>query len=454
VRAPRFVIAAPSSGSGKTTIASGLMAAFSEHLVVQGYKVGPDYIDPGYHTAATGRPSRNLDTWMVPARQVIQSFSHSQEGAGLSLVEGVMGLFDGYDGRTEAGSTAEVAKLLSAPVVLVINAKSMARSAGALALGFQQFDPQLDLAGVIINNVASAAHAGWVTEAIQSVGMNVVGCVPRDQNLNVPERHLGLYTAGERSAITRQFMNAAKEIVRQYIDLPALEALANKAPDLPEVARPARETPSVRIAIARDEAFCFYYEENFDLLRDAGAEVVFFSPLHDHSLPAGVSGIYLGGGYPELYAEQLAENHSYREALRSVISAGMPTYAECGGLMSLTEYYEDDSGAKFPMAGVLPGFTRLTARLKMGYREISAARQNILFSAGETARGHEFHYSEWSGTDNPSTYAYAIQPRMGGEPRMEGYSARNLLASYVHLHFASNPNLARNFVAACREWKG
>ncbi len=454
---PRFVLAAPSSGSGKTTLAVGLMSAFSERLTVQAYKVGPDYIDPGYHAAATGRPSRNLDTWMIPPERVKESFARSAVSADLCIIEGVMGLFDGYDGRSEAGSTAEVAKLLSAPVVLVIDAHSMARSVGAVALGFRQFDPQLNLAGVILNNVASAAHAQWVTEAVQSVGSSVLGCVPRSQNLAVPERHLGLYMAGERMAATQTFIETAKEVVRQNMDLSALEALARTAPkiELRSLIIPEGNLTSgdVRIGVARDEAFCFYYEDNFDLLREAGAELVFFSPLHDPDLPPALSGLYLGGGYPELYAAQLAENAPMRAALKSAIESGMPTYAECGGLMSLAETFVDGAGVAYPMLGVLPGFTRLTGQLKMGYREVVALQSTPLLGKGETARGHEFHYSEWIRPAGNDACAYAIQPRRGGESQPEGFAKDNLLASYVHLHFASNPHLARNFVSACRSFQ-
>lgn len=448
---PRFVLAAPSSGSGKTTLAVGLMSAFAERSTVQAYKVGPDYIDPGYHTAATGRPSRNLDTWMIPAERVKELFSRSALGADLCVIEGVMGLFDGYDGRSESGSTAQVAKLLSAPVVLVIDARSMARSAGAVALGFRQFDPQLNLAGVILNNVAGAAHAAWVTEAVQSVGLTVLGCVPRSGDLRVPERHLGLYMAGERTAATQEFIQAAKEVVCQNIDLSALEALAGSAPEigLRSLQTSESEKPVARIGVARDEAFCFYYEDNFDLLRGAGAELVFFSPLRDSALPPNLSGLYLGGGYPELYAAQLAENESMRLALKAAIQSGIPTYAECGGLMALAQSYFDQAGNEYPMVGVLPGATRLTGKLQMGYREVVALRSNPLLEKGETARGHEFHYSEWLRPHETNAFAYAIQPRTGGEPQPEGFARGNLLASYVHLHFASNPSLARNFVNAC-----
>jgi cobyrinic acid a,c-diamide synthase len=293
---------------------------------------------------------------------------------------------------------------------------------------------------------------------VQSVGLTVLGCVPRNQNLSVPERHLGLYMAGERTTATQKFIEVAKEVVCQNIDLSALETLARTAPEFENEIRSQEtsdsEKPVTRIGIARDEAFCFYYEDNFDLLREAGAELVFFSPLHDSSLPSNLSGLYLGGGYPELHAAQLAENVSMRAALKSAIESGVPTYAECGGLMSLAESYFDENGTEHPMMGVLSGSTRLTGKLKMGYREVVALESNSLLDKGQTARGHEFHYSEWMRSEESNAFAYEIQSRMGGEPQPEGFAKKNLLASYVHLHFASNPNLAQNFVAACCAFQG
>jgi cobyrinic acid a,c-diamide synthase len=450
---PRVLIAAPSSGSGKTTITAGIMAALSERYRVQGFKVGPDYIDPGYHTAATGRISRNLDTWMVDQEQVKNIFARAGSDADVCVIEGVMGLFDGYDGLTERGSTAEVAKLLSAPVILVIDAGKMARSAAAIALGFRDFDSDLNVAGVIVNNVGSETHARWVTEAIEAIGINVIGCMPRAEELNVPERHLGLFMAGERESATTAFIHEAAEIANRHVDMEKIFLLAKSATEIQLNTKDTKVTKekSIEIAVARDEAFCFYYEDNLDLLREHGAEVVFFSPLHDEHLPPNISGIYLGGGYPELYAKQLADNKSLREELRGKILAGLPTYAECGGLMTLTEYFVDKSGIEYPMLGILSGFTRLTHELKMGYREVSALEPNLMLDKDEKARGHEFHYSEWIKPEGSDAFAYAIQSRMGGEAKSEGFAKKNLLASYVHLHFASNPNLAQNFVNACKQ---
>lgn len=454
VKTPRLVIAAPASGSGKSTIATGLMAALAKDHAVQGFKVGPDYIDPGYHTAATGRISRNLDTWMVSHRQVKTTFARAAAGADLAIVEGVMGLFDGYEARTESGSSAEVAKLLRAPVVLVLDVRKMARSAGALALGCRDFDPELNVAGVICNNVGSERHAQWVTEAVESVGLPVLGCIPRSKGLEIPERHLGLHTAIERPAQVQEFLDCAAELVGRNVDLAKLWAIARQAPPIeaeePPAVRPV--TSPVRLAVARDEGFCFYYEDSLDLLRSAGAEIAFFSPLRDSALPEGAAGLYLGGGYPELYAAELAQNRAMGEAIRKAHGEGMPIYAECGALMYLTESITNLEGRAYPMLGLLPGRSLMQRRLKMGYRLVTARSDSLLLSRGEQVRGHEFHYSEWVDCPADLPYAYRVTPRRGEASRPEGFVRDNLLASYVHLHFAAHPALASNFVSACSRW--
>lgn len=457
---PRLMIAAPSSGSGKSTVATGIMAALARAETVQGFKVGPDYIDPMYHTAATGRPSRNLDTWMAPPAAAQASFARAARGADIAVIEGVMGLFDGYDGKSEAGSSAEVAKLLAAPVILVLDVGKMARTAAALALGCRAFDPALNVAGVICNRVASPGHAAMVTDAIGGIGLPVLGCVPKSAALAIPERHLGLHTAVERTVEVAAFLEAAAQLMAAEIDLGRLRAIAGSAPVLEieaaNIGAPqaiaAPETP-VRIAVARDEAFCFYYEDNLDLLRAAGAEIDFFSPLRDATLPSGVSGVYLGGGYPELYAARLAANRGLRQALRVAHSVGMPIYAECGGLMYLTENISDETGTAHPMVGVLPGRSHLAGRLTMGYRVATAERDSFLLRRGEEVRGHEFHYSTWIDRPADAPSAYRITARHGRDLRSEGYAEANLLASYVHLHFSARPELATRFVRACLRWQ-
>lgn len=464
---PRLVIAAPASGSGKSTIATGLMAALAASHTVQGFKVGPDYIDPGYHTAATGRPSRNLDTWMVPPAQVLASFGRAAAGTDIAIVEGVMGLFDGYHAKGEEGSSAQLAKLLRAPVVLVLDVRKMARSAGAMALGYRLFDPQLEVAGVICNNVGSPRHARWVSEAVESVGLPVLGCLPRSPELHIPERHLGLYTAVERRAEVQAFLAGAAELVARHIDLEQVWAIARRAPALdlapaaqhlfpesgPGSAAGQVNPPAARLAVAQDEAFCFYYEDNFDILRAAGAELVFFSPLRARSLPAGISGLYLGGGYPELYAARLADNIALQADIRAAHAGGLPIYAECGGLMFLTGSLADLSDKVYPMVGVLPGGSRMRQRLVMGYRQLVARRDSLLLKRGDQVRGHEFHYSDW--WDGPAELpaAYDVVTDEGEPSRTEGFAGGNLLASYIHLHFAARPAMASRWVQTCLDWQ-
>lgn len=449
---PRLFIAAPQSGSGKTIVASGLMALLARERKVQGFKVGPDYIDAMYHAAATGRSGRNLDGWMLPEEAVLDLFARACRGADIALVEGVMGLFDGFDGRSDSGSTAQMAKLLGAPVLLVIDVSKMARSVAALARGFCDYDPDLNLAGVICNRVGSPSHAAVLADALADAGIEVLGMLPRTNGLVVPERHLGLLTAVEDRHRAQAMLAEAADLIAANVDVPRIAALAEtaealefEAPDPPQAAH-----HGVRIAVGRDEAFCFYYEDNLDLLRQAGAELVFFSPLRDGGLPEGCAGIYLGGGYPELYAAQLSENRALLAALRQAHAEDMPIYAECGGLMLLSESITDLQGKRFPMAGILPGAVHMQHKLSLGYCHVHARRHTLLLREGEALRGHEFHYSSWdAGEAGGGHSAYSKTSRRSGEDVPEGYAAGNLLASYVHLHFAACPRLAQRFVERC-----
>ncbi|MEW5956077.1 MAG: cobyrinate a,c-diamide synthase [Chloroflexota bacterium] len=458
----RLVMAGVRSGVGKTTITAGLIAALARRgLQVQPFKTGPDYIDPTYHTLAAGRPCRNLDTWMAPPERVRALFAHASAGADLAVVEGVMGIFDGFSYDSEEGSTAQVAKLLAAPVVLLIDAGKMARSAGALALGYQQFDPDLPLAGFIVNQVGSDSHGRGVAMAIeQATGRPVLGWLSREADLEIPERHLGLIPTAEPGR-WRAFIEAAANRVERGLDIDRLLAIARQAgplsrPDLSKLLNlsspvPGGQRPAVSgrpvVAVARDEAFNFTYEDNLDLLRAAGMELAFFSPLHDQSLPPHAAAIILSGGFPELYAGQLAANGSFRAALREAHRRQVPIYAECGGLMVLTEAIIDLEGQTQPMVGLLPGRSVMTRqRLTLGYRLAQAAGDSWLLSAGETVRGHEFHYSVWEDRPADLPPAYYLLPRSGeGEPRPEGAHLGQLFASYVHLHFWGKPELATRF---------
>jgi cobyrinic acid a,c-diamide synthase len=449
-----LVIAGTQSGVGKTTITLGLIAAFRRRgLMVQPFKVGPDFIDPGHHSRAAGRICRNLDGWMLSREDNLALFCRQAGKADLAVVEGVMGLFDGYDGLSEAGSTAQMAKCLGLPVLLVVDARSMARSAAALVHGFATFDPDLALAGVVFNRLGGAAHLQYLTQALgQLEGIKCLGGLPRDGELAIPERHLGLFTA-EDHPLEGKRLGQLAAVIEEHLDL---EGLLASLPvlEIPQEAPVADDPPQVRLGVARDQAFCFYYQDNLDLLAQCGAELVPFSPLEDKELPGDLQGLYLGGGYPELSAGQLAANRGMKQSIMEQAAAGLPIYAECGGLMYLSREIEDLEGRCHPMAGVLPLKVRMLPRLKaLGYREITLAAPGLLGPAGTRARGHEFHYSEIIGGTEELPKLYRITARQGREAAAEGYCLNNVLASYVHLHFMSNPEVARNLVDRCFDYK-
>ncbi|MBI2219220.1 MAG: cobyrinate a,c-diamide synthase [Candidatus Rokubacteria bacterium] len=451
MRVPRvLVVAGVSSGVGKTTVTLGLLEALRRRgLTVQAFKAGPDFIDPGFHEVVTGRPSYNLDGWMCGRDQVLDTVARHAADADLALVEGVMGCFDGVDGTSEEGSTAQVAKWLGAPVVLVIDASSQSRSAGAVVLGFERFDPDLPIGAVIANRVAGEVHARWVCDAITSSCRAVpVGAIRRDEAVALPERHLGLVTAAE-GPLTRELRRRLAEVIERSVDLERLLEIAAPVRNPPRASPAAASPPSVRIGVARDAAFQFYYAENLDLLRAAGAELVFWSPVTDGELPH-VDGLYFGGGYPELHAARLAANANLLKAVRRFAEAGRPIYAECGGLMYLAEAIEDLDGATHPMVGLLPTTVRMRPpRLTLGYTSVVLTAAAPIGSAGTTARGHEFHYSSLNPVPDSVPRVYRVSRRRGGDERAEGYLVGRTLMSYVHLHFASNPDIARWFVGSC-----
>ncbi|NWG21560.1 MAG: cobyrinate a,c-diamide synthase [Chloroflexi bacterium] len=459
---PRLLLAAPMSGSGKTTITAGLIAALAARgLTIAPFKCGPDYIDPGYHAMAAGRPCYNLDPWLIPPEQLSGMLARRGSGASLALIEGVMGLFDGYAGEDDAGSSAQVARLTGTPVVLVLDVRAMARTAAAVVAGLRDFDPRVQVAGVILNRVGSPRHARMVTQAIEhGAGLPVLGFLQRDDAIALPERHLGLVPTAE----TGRWQNWLAEVrarVEAGIDLDRLVALAHTAPALhgpdltiPPVRHESHGMDRSIIAVARDEAFSFFYEENLDLLRAAGAEVVCFSPLHDSHLPVGTGALYLGGGFPELYAAGLSSNTAVRDAIRAAAGRGLPIYAECGGLMYLTEEVVDAAGARYPMLGLLPGCSVMTSRLTLGYRTVRPVADNWLWRAGETVRGHEFHYSVWQDRPEWLAYAYTCLPdAFRSDERPEGAQCANILASYIHIHWLACPYVASRFVAAARAFR-
>ncbi|MDK2825330.1 MAG: cobyrinic acid a,c-diamide synthase [Methanolobus sp.] len=430
------LLAGTNSGVGKTTVSMGIMAALKKReMEVQPFKVGPDYIDPTYHTAICGKPSRNLDTFMMQIDGVRNTFSKHSEKADINIVEGVMGLFDGM-GATEIASSAHVAKSLGIPVILIVNVHGMSRSAAAIVKGFSQFDPDVKIAGVILNKVGSPRHAQMIIDSIPDIP--VVGTLPRNKDVTVPSRHLGLYMADELDFDTESLA----AFIEENIDLDAIIELSKTAPDFEAPVKEEEIEADLKIGIAYDSAFCFYYQDMFDAFRNAGAEIEFFSPMKGE-LP-DVDGFYFGGGYPELYISEL-EKSKTTKVLKDLSAEGMPIYGECGGLQYMSTSYEID-GTVYKMADVLPAETVQTKKLQaLGYTEGIA---NGDFVKG-IIRGHEFHYSA-TYCDNDAKLAYEMKRGKGIVNGKDGLTEHNSLASYTHAHPATFP--VKSFVEKCREY--
>jgi cobyrinic acid a,c-diamide synthase len=447
-----FAIAGTASGVGKTTVTLSVMAALRKRgLTVQPFKCGPDFIDGGHHSRVCARKSRNLDGWMLSADANRHIFRSGAAGAEVSIVEGMMGLFDGADGKSEAGCTAEIAKWLGLPVILVVDASAIARSAAALVHGFETFDPAVKVIGVIFNRVAGPVHYQLLKDALtSSVKAVPLGYLPGDERIRLPERYLGLVTAGENS-LPESVLSLLGELAEGSIDLDQLLEVASSVPALRQAALPneaesAAAAHSIRLGVARDKAFCFYYEDNLDCLRNAGAEIVEFSPLEDPSLPAALDALYFGGGYPELFAKRLSANGRMRASIAQAVQEGLPIYAECGGLMYLAKEIVTKDGASFPMVGILPFSVQMTERLvNFGYNEVSFKQDCLLGPAGKKVRGQSFHCSTIIEA-GPIERVYTTRNSMTGREEPEGFSVGNVLASYIHLHFLSSPGLAHTFV--------
>ncbi|HEY3424660.1 MAG TPA: cobyrinate a,c-diamide synthase [Negativicutes bacterium] len=451
---PRVVIAGTHSGVGKTTVVTGLLAALkSQGLQVQSYKVGPDYIDPGYHCLASGKPAHNLDTWLLPPEKLVPVFKKTAAGNDIVVIEGVMGLYDG--GRAGVSSTAAIAKMLQAPVILVVDAKSMGESVAAIVLGYKLYDPEVNLAGVIVNRLGSQSHKAMVCEALERLAIPVLGCIYRNEALAMPERHLGLKPTTEHNAY--ETVNAMGEQISRQVDIEALIKLAQSAPGLDKTVENSidRPNPIVRIGVAQDEGFSFYYPESLETLVSLGAELVPFSPLRDKDLPI-VDGLLFGGGFPEMFVAELANNKSMRQSIYRSCMQGMPVYAECGGLMYLTRQIVDFTGQAFDMVGVIPAICTMESTLQtVGYVEATALGNNILCSTGDTLRGHEFHFSRMiadAGEEN-FPWAFQIKKVRTGAMYPGGYASGNVLGSYLHLHFAGNEQAATCFIQQCRNYQ-
>ncbi len=475
---PRLVVAAPSSGSGKTTVATGLMAALAGRgLAVSPHKVGPDYIDPGYHALATGRVGRNLDAYLCGPELVGPLFLHGSRGCDIAVVEGVMGLYDGVAGEGELASTAQVAKLLRAPVVLVVDASSQSRSVAALVHGFVSWDPEVRIGGVILNKVASDRHEALLREAVDTVGLPVLGVLRRAAPVETPSRHLGLVPVAERGSDAVDAVTAMAAMVTDGCDLEALVGLARSAgalscagweagevlasspppplpvpspgaaapgPPLPALNGPRPQAPDglkMRVAVAGGAAFTFSYAEHAELLAAAGAEVVTFDPLRDEELPEGTAGLVIGGGFPEVYASELSANEGLRKSVAELALSGAPVAAECAGLLYLCRELDG-----LPMCGVLDASARMSERLTLGYRDAVAVSDSALTGAGTRMRGHEFHRT----VVEPGAGAAPAWGMRAPERRVEGFVERGVHASYLHTHWAAEPGVARRFVERCR----
>jgi cobyrinic acid a,c-diamide synthase len=445
----RIVIAGVTSGVGKTTVAVGIMHGLSKRgFRVQPFKVGPDFIDPSYHTLVTNRNSRNLDVWMMGRQGVLDCFASACEDADVAVVEGVMGLFDGLYGNSDFASTAHVAKILDAPIVLVVDASKGARSIAAIVLGFLHFDRKLRIAAVILNNVAGQRHANYITEALVGVvKVPVVGVLSRNSEIKMEERHLGLVPALELKRTKNQVITRTARYIAECVDLDKVLSLCSITP-LPDAPDHAKQRARVRIAIGLDESFNFYYTDNIIALKRSGAQLVFFSPVKQQKLPDGVHGLLLGGGFPEVLADMLEKNRSMVRSIRRAVHEGMPLYAECGGLMYLTRSISGYKGEKKArkMAGIIEADTLMTGRLTLNYTD--AECNGSIF--GKThLRGHEFHYSSIENIAGDSRFAYSMKKGKGVTGNQDGFIINdNSLAAYMHLHFA-NRKLPERMVLSC-----
>lgn len=447
-------MAGTGSGVGKTTLTIGIMAALQKKgYIVQGFKCGPDYIDPTYHSAVTGRTSRNLDSWMFEHDIVREILFKASVGADISIIEGVMGFFDGKSPLADTGSTAEISMITESPVLLIVNCASMARSAAAIVKGFQTLSTGPDIIGVIANSVGSEGHYQIVKAAIeQECGVPVLGYMKREKDIDIPSRHLGLIPAIERGELN-PFFDKLAELVMKTIDIDQLYELAKTSIissqhlDIFQV----KSKKDVCIAVAKDAAFNFYYQENIELLEANGATIKYFSPLKGEEVPQEADGLYLGGGFPEEFANELSHNRNAIQSITRAIEKGLPTLAECGGFMFLSKSIETTSGEIYPMAGLIPGRVKMQRKLStLGYREITGTDSNYLINGSEHAKGHEFHYSTFE-SDMDLPYAYEAKGRFG--LKKEGCILGNLVAGYTHFHFASNPKLAENWIDACLKQK-
>ena len=447
---PRIVIGGVTSAVGKTTISTAIMYILKQKgLHVQPFKVGPDFIDPSYHTYVTGRQSRNLDVWMMGENGVLKCFHNASSGADIAVVEGVMGLFDGISGKDDFSSTAQVAKILNAPVILVIDAGKAARSIAAIATGFLHFDKKLRIIGTILNNVAGDKHANFITEAFaDKVKVPIIGIVRRSKEITMVERHLGLIPTPELEEKQKRAIFQSAKFVSEQIDLDKIKYLLDKVQTTDPL---QKQLPNgqIKIAVALDESFNFYYADNLDALGEQKAELIFFSPINDCKLPENIHGVILGGGFPEVLADKLEKNQSMGKSITKAAENGIPIYGECGGLMYLTRSikgYRGDEGKKRNMVGLIDADTFISGKLTLNYTEANSNAS--IFGKISKVRGHEFHYSRIENIAKDSKFAYVMRRGNGIDNKKDGFMVYNCLASYMHLHFADS-RLPKRFIESC-----
>ena len=446
----RIILAGTGSAVGKTTISTGIMKALSEKYNVQAFKVGPDYIDPSYHTLATQNPSRNLDSFFMSKGQIRDSYLKAMKDKDIAIIEGVRGLYEGIDSINDIGSTSSVAKALNAPVILIINSRSLVKSAAALVLGFKQLDPEVNIKGVILNKVKNKAHYLKTKKSIEEITKTeVIGGIIRDDKITVEERHLGLVPAREKEN-SLKYINLWSEVIKNSIDLDRLVEIAKTSPKIKTDITPiwnVKNKNPVKIAVAYDEVFNFYYKENLEALEANHAKIKYFSPLHDDSLP-DCDGVYIGGGYPEIYSKELSKNTKMLHDIKKFHNESRPILAECGGLMYLTKSID-----KNPQVGIYPYTSELTDKVQaLKYTICEVACDNIISSKGEVFHGHEFHYSRVNVDNLKNPLAFNVKRGKGSFNLKDGFVEKNTLASYIHTHISALPNLSANFTISAREY--
>ncbi|MFQ5975811.1 MAG: cobyrinate a,c-diamide synthase, partial [Candidatus Hydrothermarchaeales archaeon] len=451
VRIPRILLSGTSSRAGKTIVSVGLMRALKNRgYKVQPFKIGPDFIDPSFHLFATGSHSRNLDSYMMSKDNIQESFQRNAKGSDIAVIEGVMGLYDSHNGIEEKGSTAEVAKILDAPVILIANIERISRTAAAFVSGYKQFDSKVDIKGVLLNRAGSKRHGQKARLAVERLSkMKVLGVMPRDEGIMVPERHLGLIPAYEREELDAVIEKLAG-FIEEYLDVDEMIELANNAPELEEI----KENPvfhperkfDVNLGIVKDKAFTFYYQDNLDAFKANGAKISYIDSLNDQSLP-DIDALYIGGGFPEVFSKAMEENASLREDIKEFCSSGRPVYAECGGLMYLGEKATTVDGQSHEMVGFLPIETHMQERFQaLGYARYDVIKDNPISRMGDSLVGHEFHYSKIKLLGDVDL-VYKARRGRGVDGRYDGILKKNTLASYLHLHVLSHPSMIENFLS-------